>query len=65
MLFGAEFSAELERGRALAIAPANREPLVELRDMRKLRKRAGGERHAWPVLASIFSESASAGRLVR
>jgi hypothetical protein len=52
VLFGAEFNAELERGRALATAPANREPLVELRDRRKLRKRTGGKPHAWRVPAS-------------
>ena len=40
VLFGAEFNAELERGRAIAAgAPASQEPFVELRDTRKLRKR--------------------------
>ncbi|MEU2611110.1 YihY/virulence factor BrkB family protein [Micromonospora sp. NPDC007271] len=40
ILFGAEFDAELERGRAIAAGhPADREPYVELRDDRKLRKK--------------------------
>jgi len=40
ILFGAEFNAELERGRAIAAgAPEDREPFVELRDTRKLRRR--------------------------
>lgn len=39
ILFGAEFNAELERGRAIAAGhPADREPFAELRDDRKLRK---------------------------
>jgi membrane protein len=41
VLFGAEFNAELERGRAMAGGtPADKEPFVELRDTRKLRKKA-------------------------
>jgi len=41
ILFGAEFNAELERGRAIAAgAPPDAEPYVELRDTRKLRKTA-------------------------
>jgi membrane protein len=37
VLLGAEFNAELERGRAMAAgAPADKEPFVELRDTRKL-----------------------------
>src|SRR5215468_9220578 len=41
ILFGAEFNAELERGRAAAGGgvPLGQEPYVELRDVRKLRKR--------------------------
>lgn len=40
ILFGAEFDAELERGRAIAAGhPADKEPYVELRDDRKLRKK--------------------------
>ena len=41
ILFGAEFNAELERGRAAAGGgvPLGREPYVELRDVRKLQKR--------------------------
>ena len=39
ILLGAEFNAELERGRAVAAGhPADREPFSELRDDRKLRK---------------------------
>jgi len=44
ILLGAEFNAELERGRAIAAgAPPDAEPFVEMRDTRKLRrgKRAG------------------------
>ena len=41
ILFGAEFNAELERGRAIAAgAPPDAEPFVELRDTRKLRGKA-------------------------
>jgi len=41
ILFGAEFNAELERGRAIAAGtPPDAEPYVELRDTRKLRKTA-------------------------
>jgi membrane protein len=41
ILFGAEFNAELERERAVAEGlPVGREPYVELRDTRKLTKRA-------------------------
>lgn len=46
ILLGAEFNAELERGRAAAAGvPLGREPYVEPRDMRKLRKReeSGGQ----------------------
>jgi membrane protein len=40
ILLGAEFNAELERGRAVAAGhPAGQEPFSELRDDRKLRKR--------------------------
>jgi membrane protein len=43
VLLGAEFNAELERGRAMAGgAPADAEPFVELRDTRKLPKGAVG-----------------------
>jgi membrane protein len=39
ILLGAEFNAELERGRAVAAGhPADQEPFSELRDDRKLRK---------------------------
>ena len=42
VLFGAEFNAELQRGRAIAAgAPAGKEPFAELRDSRKLRKKSG------------------------
>ena len=41
VLIGAEFNAELERGRAIAGGhPPDREPFAKLRDTRKLRKRA-------------------------
>ncbi len=41
ILSGAEFNAELERGRAIAAgAPPDKEPFVELRDTRKLRRKA-------------------------
>ena len=40
ILFGAEFNAELERGRAVAAGhPIGKEPFSELRDDRKLRKK--------------------------
>ncbi|MEV0153897.1 YihY/virulence factor BrkB family protein [Micromonospora sp. NPDC050686] len=40
ILLGAEFDAELERGRAISAGhPAEEEPYVELRDDRKLRKK--------------------------
>jgi membrane protein len=40
ILLGAEFNAELERGRAIAAgAPPDTEPFVEMRDTRKLRRR--------------------------
>ncbi|HEY0698737.1 MAG TPA: YhjD/YihY/BrkB family envelope integrity protein [Micromonospora sp.] len=41
ILLGAELDAELERGRAIAagLRPADREPFVELRDDRKLKKK--------------------------
>jgi membrane protein len=39
ILLGAEFNAELERGRAIAAGtPPDTEPFVEMRDTRKLRK---------------------------
>jgi membrane protein len=41
VLLGAEFNAELERGRAIAAGlPPDKEPFTELRDTRKLRKNA-------------------------
>ena len=41
ILLGAEFNAELERGRAIAAGnPPDAEPFVQLRDTRKLRRRA-------------------------
>jgi membrane protein len=41
VLFGAEFNAELQRGRAIAAGlPPEKEPFAELRDTRKLRKKA-------------------------
>jgi membrane protein len=41
VLIGAEFNAELERGRAIAGGlPPDKEPFTELRDTRKLRKNA-------------------------
>jgi membrane protein len=47
VLLGAEFNAELERGRAMAGgAPPDREPFVELRDTRKLRKKVRKSRQA-------------------
>ncbi|MEU8264580.1 YihY/virulence factor BrkB family protein [Micromonospora sp. NPDC048999] len=43
ILFGVEFDAELARSRAIATGhPAEREPYVELRDDRKLRKKHDG-----------------------
>jgi membrane protein len=43
ILFGAEFNAELQRGRAIAAGtPPGTEPFVEMRDTRKLRR--GGRR---------------------
>jgi membrane protein len=40
LLFGAEFNAELQRGRAIAGGlPPGQEPFTELRDDRKLRSR--------------------------
>jgi membrane protein len=45
ILFGAEFNAELERGRAIAGGhPADQEPFAELRDDYKLRKKAKKEK---------------------
>jgi len=42
ILLGAEFNAELERGRAMAAGtPPDAEPFVKLRDTRKLRRRRG------------------------
>jgi membrane protein len=47
ILFGAEFNAELERGRAVAAGhPIEKEPFAELRDDRKLRKK--GKKHQPP-----------------
>jgi membrane protein len=47
ILFGAEFNAELERGRAVAGGhPIEEEPFSELRDDRKLRKKEKGSRGA-------------------
>jgi len=47
ILLGAEFNAELERGRAVAGGhPIDEEPFSELRDDRKLRKKPEGSR--WP-----------------
>jgi membrane protein len=48
ILFGAEFNAELERGRAVAAGhPIEAEPFTELRDDRKLRKRNKGGLLLW------------------
>jgi membrane protein len=46
ILFGAEFNAELERGRAAAGGgvPLGQEPYVEPRDMRKLRRKQRKQR---------------------
>jgi membrane protein len=45
IVLGAEFNAELERGRAMAAGhPADQEPFSELRDDRKLRKKEKGAR---------------------
>jgi membrane protein len=42
VLFGAEFNAELQRGRAMAAGlPPEQEPFAELRDTTKLRKKSG------------------------
>jgi membrane protein len=47
ILLGAEFNAELERGRAIAGGhPADKEPFAELRDDRKLRKQRKKEQRA-------------------
>jgi membrane protein len=47
ILLGAEFNAELERGRAVAAGhPAGQEPFSELRDDRKLRKKERNTRGA-------------------
>ena len=47
ILLGAEFDAELERGRAVAAGvPLGREPYVKLRDRRKLRKKERGSQPA-------------------
>jgi membrane protein len=52
ILLGAEFNAELERGRAIAAGvPAEAEPYVEMRDTRKLR-RARNKRRAGKQTAS-------------
>ena len=48
ILFGAEFNAERQRGRAIAAgAPPDAEPFVEMRDTRKLRR--GGRRAKKPA----------------
>jgi membrane protein len=45
ILLGAEFNAELERGRAIAAgAPPETKPSVEMRDTSKLRRGRGGRR---------------------
>jgi membrane protein len=45
ILLGAEFNAELERGRAIAAGvPPGAEPYVEMRDTRKVRRDGGGRR---------------------
>ena len=51
ILFGAEFNAELERGRAAAGAgvPLGQEPYVEPRDMRKLRRKRRKQTDGAPV----------------
>jgi membrane protein len=49
VLVGAEFNAELERGRAMAAgAPADAEPFVELRDTTKLRRKSRKSRTSGP-----------------
>jgi membrane protein len=49
ILLGAEFNAELERGRAMAAGvPPDTEPFVEMRDTRKLRRGRGGRRARKP-----------------
>jgi membrane protein len=51
ILFGAEFNAELERGRAAAggAVPLGQEPYVEPRDMRKLRRKRRKQADEAPV----------------
>jgi YihY family inner membrane protein len=50
ILFGAEFNAELERGRAArAGVPLGQEPYVEPRDMRKLRRKRRKQAEEAPV----------------
>ena len=50
ILFGAEFNAELERGRAArAGVPLGQEPYVEPRDMRKLRRKRRKQTDGAPV----------------
>ena len=50
ILFGAEFNAELERGRAArAGIPLGQEPYVEPRDMRKLRRKRRKQAEEAPV----------------
>jgi YihY family inner membrane protein len=47
MLFGAEFNAELQRGRAIAAGvPPDAEPFVEMRDTRQLRRRGRRPKNA-------------------
>ena len=50
-LFGAEFNAELERGRGIGTAPASGEPFVEVRDA-EAGQESRMQRRAWPVPAS-------------
>jgi membrane protein len=50
ILLGAEFNAELERGRAISAgAPPEAEPFVAMRDTRKLRRGRGGHRARKPA----------------
>jgi membrane protein len=50
ILLGAEFNAELERGRAVAAGhPPDQEPFTQLRDDRKLRKKEKGGRRRQPA----------------
>jgi membrane protein len=50
ILLGAEFNAELERGRAISAgAPPEAEPFMAMRDTRKLRRGRGGHRAQKPT----------------